>query len=478
MVYPIPASSGSITDGGLGVLPEDTTQTSWKIGSCSSGVAGSIYTFRGTDTSSVVATLGYGPLVDATIYHLLHSGGKTVYAYKATTSTAGSNSAVTAVGTSPAVTLTGAPYNQAQGKIVIVAGGVIGTSTFKYSTDGGDTYSDEIATAATYLIAELGVTLNFAAGTYVSGDSYTWTSTAPGMTTTNIGNAMDAIIASPLEAGFVHLVGVPADASATVAITALLQTKIEAALAAKKYLFAIHGSAAVDKALLIAAATSVSAKYVMACAGFLELANDRTGKIEKRPSDFVIAARVARNPISVDLARDVADTVLDPVARVSTLVPPGAVAADGYHDEAATPGLNQARFATLMTFTGRAGAYITNGAMMAPSGSDFGLVQFVRIAMRSAQLFYLWSLDNLSQRIRKDPSTGYILPAVANALEDDATTFLRAGVGQHVDGISVVINRSDNLSADPTLRYKIRLVGPAYAKEIDWELGLVASLPE
>lgn len=478
MVYAIPASSGTISDGGLGVLPEDTTATSWKIGSCSSGVAGTVYSFRGTDVSSVVATLGYGPLVDATIYHLLHSGGKTVYAYKATTSTAGTNSAVTAVGTSPALTLTGAPYNQAEGVVRVQVGGTLGTATFKYSTDGGDTFSDEIATAATYLIADLGVTLNFAAGTYVAGDSYTWTSTAPGMTTTNVSNAFDAIIASPLEAGFVHVVGVPADASATAALTTLLQTKVEAAIAAKKYLFAIHGSAAVDKANLIASHANVSAKFVMACAGFCELINDRTGKIEKRPSDVVIAARIARNPLSVDPARNVSDSVLDSLAGVSTLVPQGALAASGYHDEAATPGLNAARFATLMTFTGRQGHYVTNGATMAPSGSDFGLVQFVRIVMRAAQLFYLWSLDNLSQRIRKDPATGFILPAVANALEDDASAFLKAGVGEHVDDLRVVINRSDNLSADPTLRYKIRLVGPAYAKEIDWELGLVASLPE
>lgn len=478
MVYPIPASSGTIRDGGLGVLPEDTSATSWKVGSCSGGVAGTVYTFRGTDTSSVVSTLGYGPLVDATIYHLLHSGGKTVLAYKATASTAGSNSAVTAVGTSPALTLTGAPYNQAEGVVQILSAGAIGTSTFRFSTDGGDTFSDAISTSATYLIADLGVTLNFAAGSYVAGDSYSWTSTAPGMTTTNIGDALNAIIASPLEAGFVHVVGVPADASATAAITTLLQTKVEAGLAAKKYFFCIHGAAAVDKALLIAAQASVSAKYVMACAGFLELVNDRTGKIEKRPSDLVIAARIARNPLSVDLARDVADSVLDPVAGVSVLVPQGALAASGYHDEAATPGLNAARFATMMTFVGKPGYYITNGAMMAPSGSDFGLVQFVRIVMRAAQLFYLWSLDNLSQRIRKDPATGFILPAVANALEDDASAYLQAGIGEHVDGVQVIINRSDNLSADPTLRYKIRLVGPAYAKEIEWELGLVAALPE
>lgn len=477
MAYPIPASSGTIRDGGLGVLPEDTSATSWKIGSSSAGVAGTVYSFRGSDTQSVVSTLGYGPLVDATIHHLLKSGGKTVLAYKATASTAGSNSAVVAVGTSPALTLTGAPYNQAQGVVQVVSGGVIGTSSFRYSLDGGDTYSDSIATAATYLIASLGVTLNFAAGTYVAGDSYTFTCTAPGMTTTNVSNALDDIIVSPRDAGFVHVVGVPTDAAGTAALTALLQTKMEAAHLAKKYIFAIHGSAAVDKALLIAAYPSIDAKFVVACAGFCEIIDDRTGQIVKRPSDYAIAARIARNPISVDPARDAADSGIDPLSGVRELVPVGSLASTGYHDESVTPGLNSARFATLMSFLGKSGYYVTNGSTMAAAGSDFGLVQFVRVILRASQLFYAWSLDNLSQRIRKDPTTGYIDLKVAAALEADASAYLRAGIGAHVDGIQVVINRSDDLSADPTLRYKIRLVGPSYAKEISWELGLVSALP-
>ena len=478
MAYPIPSSTGTLRDGGLGVLPEDTTQTSWKIGVSSAGTAGQVYTFRGTDTQSVVSSLGYGPLVDAIVAHLLKSGGKTVYAYKATASTAGSSSAVTKTGTSPNMTLTGTPINYADGKVVIVAGGTLGTATFRYSLDGGDTYSDTIATAATYAIAEQGITLNFAAGSYVAGDYYTWVDTAPAMTNANLSDGLDDIIESPLEAAFVHVVGTPVDASAAATMTATCQTKMEAAIAAKKYMFAVHGGAPVAASSMITTYASVDAKFVVVAAGFCEYIDDRTGRIVKAPIDRLIAPRIARNPISVDLQRDVADSVLDPLAGIRQLVPTGALASTGYHDEAATPGLNAARFCSLYSITGKSGYYVVNGHTMAASTSDFGLVQFVRVALRAAQVFYLWSLDNLSQRIRKDPTTGYILPSVAQALEDDATAALRAAVGQHVDGVSVVINRADNLSADPTLRYKIRLVGPAYAKTVEWELGLVDALPE
>jgi hypothetical protein len=59
--------------------------------------------------------------------------------------------------------------------------GASGTATFRYSLDGGDTYSATYATAATFLLPS-GVTANMAAGTYVISTTYTWTDTAPALT--------------------------------------------------------------------------------------------------------------------------------------------------------------------------------------------------------------------------------------------------------------------------------------------------------
>lgn len=473
----IPSSTLSIVDGGMGITGGDVTGFSAKIGVCSGGVAGTAYTYRGTDTNQVVTDLGSGPLVDATIKHLLQSNGKPVIALKATAGTAGSSSAVTQSGAGPAVTLSGAPYDQGEGIVEIMFPGARGTATFRYTLDGGDSYSDTFATAATYALPN-GVTLNFAVGTYVLGETYSWTDTAPAMTLTNVGDALDDLIELATDVEFVHVVGFAVDASASATLTATIQTKIEAAHAAHKYMWAIQEGPPVDKANMIAAYPAVSAKYTSVAAGFAELVNNRSGQIQKRSIARTLVPRIARNPLDVLPIRNEADATIDPLTDVVELVPAGAAASTGYHDEGRTPGLDAARFSSLMSIVGVQGFYPCNALTMASAGSDFGQVASVRIICAAARAYYQWSLNQLGKRIRKLRATGYILPSVADALEADATAAVQAAVGRFVDGVSVKFNRADDLAADPTLRAKVRVIGPSWALEIDTEIGFAESLPE
>ena len=130
MAVEIPQHSLSIRDGGLGLVSETAEGVFIIVGPSTAGVAGSFYTFRGPDTSIVFDTLGSGILPDQVAKHLIHSGGKTVIAYKANASTAGSNSAVTQTGGGPVVTLTGTPDNQGELVMEILTGGALGTKTF------------------------------------------------------------------------------------------------------------------------------------------------------------------------------------------------------------------------------------------------------------------------------------------------------------------------------------------------------------
>lgn len=473
-----PQSTLSIIDGGMGIASSSVVGKSAKIGVSSAGVAGNTYSFGGADPQLVIDTLGVGPLVDATIKHLLQSGGKTVLAHKATAGTAGSSTAVTQVGTGPAVTLTGAPFDQGEGIALITLGGAIGVSRFKYSLDGGDTYSAELATAATVLLPN-NVTLNFAAGTYVVATTYSWTDTAPAMTLTNVTDAMDALTLLPDEFEFVHVVGQSTSAANAATLAVSLQTKVEAAHAAHKYIFAVMEAPVDTPANLSAAFAGVAAKYVSVCGGFAEVLNDRSGAlIQKRNVGRVVAPRIARNPIDVSLMRDVADSALDPHSDVIRLVPVGATLASGYYDEDKTGLLNDARFTTMRTIVGLPGNYITNFLMMSPPGSDFEHGMRVRIICAASRAYYSWSLQSLARRLRKVRATGFILPSVADALESDARNAVAAAVGFAVDGISVKINRADDLAADPTVRAKIRLIGPSWAQEIISEIGFAASLPD
>ena len=80
----------------------------------------------------------------------------------------------------------------------VTTGGTIGTNGIvaTLSLDGGVTEkSIRLGTASSYAIPYVGITLNFAAGTLVAGDVYTFTSTAPMWDSTGMAGARTALAA-------------------------------------------------------------------------------------------------------------------------------------------------------------------------------------------------------------------------------------------------------------------------------------------
>src|SRR5687767_7149892 len=242
---PTPGTTLSVLDPALGVVAEDPRGSSAKIGVCSLGTANTIYSYQGPDTKKVRDELGQGPLVEATVHHLQSSGGKPVHAVKMTSSVAGTNSAVTkSNGSAPTITLAGAPVDDFQVILAIASSGALGVGTFKVSLDGGDVYGPVITipSGGSYIIpdpagtASSGTTVTFPVGTYTAGDTYSWTSTAPGFSNGDFGSAIDALIAvQALKWRFAHLVGSGVDASAALTLATTMQAKLVAALAAKRY---------------------------------------------------------------------------------------------------------------------------------------------------------------------------------------------------------------------------------------------------
>lgn len=471
-----PAVVISIADGGLGILPEDTSSDTAKIGVCSLGVANTIYSFRGPDTTSVKTTLGEGPLVESVCHHLQKSNGKTVHACKVTASVVGANSAVTkSNGSAPTVSLTGAPLDDYQGIIAIVASGALGVGTFKYTMDNGDVYSVTLTIPAggSYVIPNSGITVTFASGTYTAGDTFSWTSTAPGFSNSDFATAADALIASPLTWKLLHLVGSGVDAAAALTLATTMGSKLDTAESSRRWARGIVELPAIDKALAITAFASFAHRRVAVVGGFLELVSDvQVGRVYKRSLGTPFTARVARVPISVDAARDETDSDLLSLAGVVRLVPSGAAAATGYNDEYATPGLDSARFVSATTIPGVPGFFITNPNLMAPPGSDFKWMQYGRVMDRACEVTNVALTKYLSKRIKVN-EFGFILEKDAAAIERNVSSQLRAALleGGHVSAVSAVVNRADNLLSSPILRVKIRITPVGYAKSIEAELS-------
>src|SRR6187455_1984458 len=104
----LPGVSQSILDGQLGV-----TQAGSGIpvvfGASTSGTANVLYAFA--KPSAVVSALGNGDLVEC-LCHILQVAGGTVHAFKTAASVAAANSAVTASGGGPTVTIAGTATNR------------------------------------------------------------------------------------------------------------------------------------------------------------------------------------------------------------------------------------------------------------------------------------------------------------------------------------------------------------------------------
>lgn len=89
------------------------------------------------------------------------------------------NSDVVNTGGGPIVTITGTPSIDVEGRIEITTAGVIGTSQFRWSTNGGSTWNaSNVPTAASVVLGSTGLTANFTAGSYILNATYDWDSYA------------------------------------------------------------------------------------------------------------------------------------------------------------------------------------------------------------------------------------------------------------------------------------------------------------
>lgn len=457
----------NIQDGGLGVMPLPTENIHAKIGVSSKGPVNQVVSVA--TLADLQDTFGTGPLVEAAAVALAIAGGP-IYLVRANASVAGAvgSVAVSRVGSSDGtLSVTGVPNDHYEVIVEITRSGSVagGDAAFKYSLDGGDTWSGERALVASYTLEDTGLTLAFTDGTanptFEAGDKFTFETTAPAMTTTDLNDALTALLADPREWGFVHIVG-----AASAAVFAAVDAKMAEAEANQRYAFAVleardmtsgESESAWMNALLTEFANSTSTR-VAVVAGHAEITSPLTGRVQRRSLAWPYTGRLSAIPISEDPAR---------VARGPV---PGIVSL--YHDEARSVGLDPAGFTTFRTFTGLAGYYVTNGRMKAPEGSDFDLVQNRRVMDAACRIAVNAARRFLGESVRVDDA-GLIDERDAQRIEGYVKGQLEAalvGPGQ-VSAVDVVLDRASNVlsSRSTTLIVRVRPLG--YLKWIEVRIG-------
>ncbi len=433
MAYP-PSQSINVRSSGVNLSTLGTVYP-LVVGYTSGGTPDSLSLY--TNSNDLKDEQGHGAAVELSLSSINRAGG--VLLLNTTATTAGTVSSVTPtrVGTSVGtVAVAGTAYYPHIAIIEITETTVaLGSGKFRYTLDNGYTYSGDITipSGGTYLIPGTNVTLTFAlqSGTpdFEDGDIFSFTCVPAEYTTTNIGDAWEALMEQIGNNRFrrAFFAGESASASAGASMAAAVATAMATA-DSNAYFARAMKSVGTDTA------ANARSAYVAA------FADDRVastfGVCEYSVRDSFVGWGRGRVPILWPVAeRAMANSLSENLGRKASGPLRGVLkirAEDGTwgHDELTNQAFVEAdRLITLRSFRGEAGYYVTNGYLRSADASDFKywdwgttIDAICEIVQREQDKKLLSSV-----RVLQDGS-GRIDPRDAKAIEDTVRQALYSAI--------------------------------------------------
>lgn len=345
---------------------------------------------------------------------------------------------------------------------------------FSYTLDDGNSWVGPLAMPVNgaYPLPsglQTGLTLNFAGAACKAGDVFRQECVAPVSTTQDLSDALAAANASQFDFECIHVVG-PLDAVSAAVVSSYI-TAAENQSSPKPWFAVIevrdqNPDGTETESAWINAISGTSPGFqnfadyrISAAAGFGEILDPLTGRIERRSLAWPYAGRLMEIPVGVDPG----EVALGPVTGITKL----------YHDEAAREALDSQRFATFRTFGRLQGYYVTLGRMLYPVGSDFRKVQYLRVINKAMRLVYDALLIYVNSRIKVDAKTGRILEKQARAIELPIVTLLKTILGDNITEPRVRVDRTRNMIVESKLSAKVGIVPVGYAEIVEFGIGLI-----
>lgn len=455
-------------------------------GVATSGTIGTILSFG--SEKAVLDTYTSGPLAEFLI-DALRKGGSPVYGCRLTGAVVGANTAVTSGGTTPpSVTIAGTATDYLDLRIEITTAGSLGTSRFRYSLDGGITWSQTRATAASHLMAGTGITITFPAGTYAADNVYTATCEPKALDSTDITALQTAMVASPRRYDVLVLAGRGRASAAAATLFAAVASLMNARESSKVYqgqLWIMSAGTDVAATTQTSFASTVDSRAIVAygfryAPAFVPL--EGRGYASKAASHD-IGAIMSGQLISTDLARTnlvMTDTLSDSAGAPRIT-----------HDEYQLANMDDLGFATLRTWPDRSGVFITNAKIKSTFGSDFTFSQRRLVFNRARAIAYSALVDWIGKNVRTNPdnvpnpgNTGTIQEVDAVRVEGYVRDRLNAsimrernadGFAGHATAVAFDIDRSYDTLASDGLQGAVGITPLTAIKNITSTIGFVRS---
>lgn len=458
-----------IVEDGLLTGQASGTGVQIKVGAAPAAVTEKgVVTIRGTaGVNRIRALLGYSPLADAVMDSVENGAGKILCIPTQASIVGGIRAGEKKTGENAGeVTLTGTPFNSFQVILEITGRGILNMATFRYSTNGGYTYTDDITVplSGTYSVEDTGLAFQFTAGDGVEfavGDTWQWETTAPQLTMQEVLAALERVKEIKEEAEFVHIVG---DASAaTWSAVSALQEELQERYH-KPLFFILEAYKSELKrpddyvSELREARRKINNSNIQVVAARV-LYKGMDGIVRDTNAAGIIAGLYSK----VAVNRSIGETAVVSLseAKVEKLLPEG-LGEDQVAD------LDESGFLTLRQYDGLYGFYVTNARMFAAEGSDFRYAEDVRVlnkiirVTRAAALKLLQSdvdLVNLSADLRVKAQI------VQGAVEE----MVDAG---EISAVTVIVPEDQDILTTETLELKIRYVPRGKIRAIDIYVGV------
>lgn len=458
----IPRTNIQKSDGNTGVVRPSATGI---LAIISTAEKGPLNVAAGYARPDLVAqTYGGGKLTSAAEY-VMKRAQKPVVLIRAAGTTAADYGAVSLEGEGTSVITEGAsvPLDDFDVVVLFPKGGTVGTAgiTYKYSLDGGESYSAELAlgTANTITLPGTGVSLALAAGTILAGETAAVAVTGPRATNADLVAALEALRVTNIGWEAV-LVDEAADATMLSTLDAWLTTlegtgKFRLGIMGARMKSAAElaaggtGEATYRTAMQTAWSASSTIRVLVAGdGGDLPLTvGGTTAAAHPRSAALGIAARL----MAIDPSEDAAYVSRGPIPDYRIADVRGN---PRWHDEALYPGLDDLRLATFRSIDGREGVYVNNPLLLSPSGSDYVYAQHARVMNLACERAKQLLDQRLSQGVRKskkaDPTTGavYILEEDAAEVELFVDEGVKAVTENRVSDAAFHLSRTDDLGSN------------------------------
>lgn len=390
-----------VEDGSIGHSSSNGTGTQIKIGVSDVESKAPILISGTMNPKKIKEKVGNTPLADACM-DAVEWGATSIYCIPVKAGTSGTIGEITENKTGHGTfSVTGSPNNAYDIVVEIMDAGECNEGSFRYSLDGGNTFTEEMTIPITgeAVLESTGMTVKFTdsedGDSFKEGDCFRFSTTSPSMSNEAVISAVESLINSPLVFEFVHIVG----ASSRALWASLCTLANDFLNKYKRPLFFVCEAREkkTDETLeeyvnaMLEERKGISNIYMqVVCSNSSYQRMD--GRVQDINNAGIVTGLYGRSKESQSIGEVKSFPISE--AKMTRLLP------EGIEDYIET--LDKAGYLTIRRYISKEDYYVTSANMMSPKGSYYTYAEDVRVSNRLVRAVRAEALNELQVEI--DPN--------------------------------------------------------------------------